>query len=57
MSLHSDYDGKIQFQIGRKNLSEFHYTVLPELRKVAEIYEDDSDEIENYLPPEVAFKF
>ena len=57
MSLHSDHDGKIQFQIGRKNLSEFYYTVLPELRKFAEIKEEDSEEIENYLPPEVAFKF
>ena len=57
MSLHSDYDGKIQFQIGRKNLSEFYYTVLPDLRKVAEIIEDDSEEIEAFLPPEVAFRF
>ena len=57
MSLHSDHDGNIQFQIGRKNLSEFYYTVLPELRRIAEIIEDDSEEIEAYLPPEVAFKF
>lgn len=57
MSLHSDHDEKIQFQIGRRNLSEFYYTVLPELRKIAEIEEDDSDEIEAFLPPEVAFKF
>ena len=35
MSLHSDHDGNIQFQIGRKNLSEFYYTVLPELRRIA----------------------
>lgn len=57
MSLHSDYDGNIQFQIGRKSLSEFYYTVLPELRKIAEIEENDSEVIESYLPPEVAFKF
>lgn len=57
MSLQGDRDGRIQFQIGRKNLSEFYYTILPELRKIAEIKEDDSDEIESYLPPEVAFKF
>ena len=57
MSMHSDYEGMIRFQIGRKNLSEFYYTVLPELRKVAEIVETDSEEIESYLPPEVSFKF
>ena len=57
LSLHRDNDGYIQFQIGRRNLPEFYYTILPELRKIVDIEEDDSEEIEGYLPPEVAFKF
>ncbi len=47
----------IQLKIGRKNLAEFYYTILPELKKVAVVKETNSDLIETYLPPEVAFKF
>lgn len=57
MSLADGRDDKISFQIGRKNLSEFYYTILPTLRKVVKIKEKDSETIESYLPPEVSFRF
>lgn len=57
LSFQSNDKDKIQFQIGRKNLAEFYYTVLPELKKIAVVKETGSAEIEQYLPPEVAFKF
>lgn len=50
-------DGKIFFTIGRQSLSEFYYTVLPQLRDDVEIKEDDADVVEEYLPPEVKFVF
>lgn len=50
-------DGKISFSIGRNNLSEFYYRVLPMLRSCATIVEKDAEEVEQYLPPEVAFTF
>lgn len=50
-------NGKIFFTIGRQNLSEFYYTVLPQLRDYIDIKEDDADVVEEYLPPEVKFIF
>lgn len=57
LSLDQDNDDRIHFRIGRKNLAEFYYTVLPILRKTAVIEETDGDEIETFLPPEVSFRF
>ncbi len=50
-------DGKISFHVGRRKLSQFYYSLLPILRKYGTIEEVDAQEIESYLPPEVAFKF
>lgn len=50
-------NGEIFFKIGRQNLSEFYYTVLPQLRESIDIQEDDADVVEEYLPPEVKFIF
>ncbi len=57
LSLGSSDDNDFHFQIGRKNLAEFYYTILPILRKTTEIEEKDSDTIESFLPPEVFFRF
>lgn len=48
---------KLQFQIGRNKLSDFYYSVLPKIRGAIEIVEEESEEIEAYLPPEAAFVF
>lgn len=50
-------DGKIELIIGRNHLSEFYYTVLPELEKYITVVERNRKEIEKYLPPEVLFRF
>ncbi len=50
-------DGEIGFRVGRRHLSEFYYSVLPELRQRVTIREPDADEIEPYLPPEPTFVF
>ncbi len=43
--------------IGRKNLQSFYYTVLPQLRKIATVIEPDDIISEEFLPPEVFFRF
>ncbi|MGN0506071.1 MAG: DEAD/DEAH box helicase [Lachnospiraceae bacterium] len=40
------------FRIGRNHLADFYYTVLPQLEDAVEIFEEDSDEIKKYLPPQ-----
>lgn len=52
-----DDKGKIFFRIGRQNLSEFYYTVLPQLREAADVEEADTELVDTYLPPEVKFVF
>lgn len=49
-------EGAFNFQIGRSMLSEFYYSVLPQLRGVAEIVEE-VPEVEKYLPPQAEFVF
>uniref|UniRef100_UPI004057C3B6 SNF2 helicase associated domain-containing protein n=1 Tax=Acetatifactor sp. TaxID=1872090 RepID=UPI004057C3B6 len=49
--------GEIAFSVGRNNLSEFYYRVLPLLRDCATVVEQDVEEVEMYLPPEVTFAF
>lgn len=44
-------------KIGRKNLSDFYHHILPELKKIAVVQENDSETIEKYLPPEAVFRF
>lgn len=50
-------NGLLSFKVGRNNLSEFYYMVLPRLRDVVDVTEADTDEIHEYLPPEVQFMF
>lgn len=50
-------DGGVHFQIGRNNLAEFYYSVLPQLRDIVDIVEENEAEIEQYLPPEAEFVF
>lgn len=55
----TDYaDGtSFTFQIGRREMADFYYILLPKLRDVIDIMEEDPEEIEKYLPPEVEFVF
>lgn len=50
-------NGRLDFSIGRNHLRDFYYTVLPWLRKQAEIHEKDTECIKSYLPPEARFIF
>ena len=47
----------VSFCIGRKNLSEFYYSLLPALRRYGTVEEEDPQEIAAYLPPEASFCF
>ncbi len=47
----------VAIRVGRKNLSEFFYTVLPKLREFAVVQENDMEQVEAYLPPEASFVF
>lgn len=49
--------GQITFQIGRGKLTDFYYSMLPQLEEVFTVTEEDSEEIHSYLPPEVEFVF
>ncbi|MEE1038003.1 MAG: SNF2 helicase associated domain-containing protein [Eubacterium sp.] len=50
-------DDRLHFQIGRNNLQDFYYNMLPQLEDVVTVEERDKEEIEKYLPPEVKFVF
>lgn len=50
-------EGRVEFHVGRRHMSEFYYRVLPELRKQIEIVETDENVIEEYLAPEAKFYF
>lgn len=51
-------DGEnLNFQIGRNKLTDFYYSMLPQLEDIFTVMEEDSEEIHKYLPPEVAFVF
>lgn len=49
--------GGMTFQVGEDMLSEFYYSVLPQLEGVADIIEEDAEEIAAHLPPQVRFVF
>ena len=49
--------GVISFRVGRKNLSDFYYNVLPEIEKLVTVMETHPDLIEQYLLPEAKFSF
>ncbi|MDE7324135.1 MAG: DEAD/DEAH box helicase [Lachnospiraceae bacterium] len=51
-------DGEeLKFQIGRNKLTDFYYSMLPQLEDIFTVMEENSEEIHKYLPPEVAFIF
>lgn len=50
-------DGSISFDVGRKSLSEFYYTVLPIFRQYGTVVEENREMLDHYLPPEVCFRF
>ena len=49
--------GEVSFLIGRHKLSDFYYSMLPQLEEFFVVTEEDSDLIQQYLPPEVEFVF
>lgn len=50
-------DTELDISIGRKNLASFYRTIYPELLKFADISDNCKENIDEYLPPEAAFKF
>ena len=44
--------GEFSFTVGRNNMAEFFYSVLPMLRGMISVREHDGEEIAKYLPPE-----
>ncbi|MCM1106919.1 MAG: SNF2 helicase associated domain-containing protein [Blautia sp.] len=53
----AEYTGRLDMVIGRRNLSEFYYRVLPRLSEFADVSIEKKQEIERYLPPEAVFVF
>ncbi len=45
-------EGEFSFSVGRNNMPEFCYSVLPKLRGMINVREHDTEQIEKYLPPE-----
>ena len=50
-------EGNVQMHIGRNFLTDFYYHILPELADSIELSEPDRNEIMQFLPPEVSFRF
>ena len=51
--LYALLDGEeFTFTVGRNNIAEFYYSVLPKLREMISVREHDTEEIARYLPPE-----
>ncbi len=48
-------DGKLSLRVGRYKLADFYHKSLPQLRKIANITENGTEQIFGYLPPEPAF--
>lgn len=55
----ADGASQVYFTIGKKNLSEFYYRLLPELMECpeVEIVESDTKKYEKYLPPECSITY
>ncbi len=53
----SGEDGAFSMLIGRNNMSEFYYQVLPAMQDILEVKEDNPDRIHAFLPPQVNFVF
>lgn len=57
-SMRKEQDGEtICFKVGRRNLTEFYYRMLPVLQEIAEIEIENQQEIEKHLYPEAEFSF
>ena len=52
-----DDDEGMYFMVGRRNLPDFYYSVLPEIEDYADIVEERPEIIEQYLLPETKFSF
>lgn len=50
-------DGELSFRVGRNNLQDFYYIMLPQLEEVVTVVQEDEEEIYSYLPPHVEFGF
>ena len=50
-------NGEISFSVGRNNLSEFYHQILPVMKQVATIEENDTEIISEFIPPEPVFAF
>lgn len=48
-------DNSISLPVGRMSLSDFYHKALPQLRRIAEVTEENSTLVTGYLPPEPAF--
>ncbi len=48
---------ELKFQVGRNNLAQFYYSVLPQLEGAVDIMEENAEEIALYLPPQARFVF
>ncbi|MCD7736292.1 MAG: SNF2 helicase associated domain-containing protein, partial [Lachnospiraceae bacterium] len=53
----TDENEEFSFRVGRNNLSEFYYQVLPALQDVVEVVETDPERIHSYLPSQVTLVF
>ena len=47
----------LSVRIGRNNLADFYYKVLPKLEMIFEVTERDGDKIHSYLPPQAKYRF
>lgn len=53
----AESSGNINLVIGRRNLSEFYYRILPGWYELADVSVKEQTSIVQYLPPEVSFVF
>ena len=49
--------GWVDMHVGRNFLTDFYYHIVPELTESVELTEPDREEIIQFLPPEVSFRF
>lgn len=50
-------DDVFSFHVGRNNMSEFYYRILPQLQDVVNVTETDPETFRSYLLPDVQFVF
>nr|WP_297771211.1 DEAD/DEAH box helicase [uncultured Butyrivibrio sp.] len=58
MLIQNARDNFVQFRIGKNNISEFYYRMLPQMIEAPEItIDEDYDDIKNIIPPECEIIF